>query len=113
MMDVMEDFRLSAEQSAAVGQLSPRRVELLYLCMSLPAAFTANDLRKALPPDDDAGRYLNRDLFALETGGLLAADPPRSAPRQGRTVSYRVSPLAHGLFGELDRLAKRAISAQP
>lgn len=113
MMGAMEDFRLSAEQSAAVGQLTPRRVELLYLCMSLPAAFTANDLRQALPPDDDASRYLSRDLVAMETGGLLAADPPRSAPRQGRTVSYHVSPFALSLFAELDRLAKLAISARP
>lgn len=113
MMGVMEDFCLSAEQSAAVGQLNPRRVELLYLCMSFPLTFTARDLRQVLPPDADTSRYLSRDLLALETGGLLAADPPRSSPRQGRAVSYQVPSLALSLFAELDAMATRAINARP
>lgn len=112
-MCVVTDLRLNADQSAALSQLSPRRIELLFRCLSFPGPFTVADVRHSYPPGDDAVQYLSRDVGALETGRLLMADPPRSSSRQGRTVHFSVTDVAVSLFRELEALTVQALNDRP
>jgi DNA-binding transcriptional ArsR family regulator len=101
----MTDNRLDRSTMAALGQINPRRFELLLVCISLGGPFSTKDLREAL---SSAEPSLPRDLGALEAAGLLRADPPRARARQGRPVTYTVAPETRTVFARLARLVEEA-----
>lgn len=100
---------LSDELATAVAAVTPRRVELLLAALRHGDPFTVGELRESV---GDEGGSLPRDVRALELGGWFIGDPPLPAGRQGRTVSYTVSPLAIGLFPELARLVETAVTSR-
>lgn len=101
----MSDDLLAGPVAAALGQLNPRRFEILLACIRLGGEFTAKDLRAALPSSEPS---LARDLNALEIGGLLRADPPRERARQGRPVTYTVPPETRTVFARIAALVEDA-----
>lgn len=106
----MSDDALVRPVAAALGQLNPRRFEILLACIRLGGEFTTKDLREALPGSEPS---LPRDLNALEDGGLLCADPPRALARQGRPVTYSVAPQAREVFAQIVRMVDDAYATQP
>lgn len=108
--DVWMQSQLGDELAAAVAVVTPRRVELLLAALRHGGSFTATELRDALGED---GGSLPRDLRALELGGWLLADPPATSGRQGRLVTYTVTPLAVDLFPRLADLVSDALTARP
>lgn len=107
--DVFMNPALSDDLAAAVAAVTPRRFELLLTALAHGDPFTVGDLRER---SGDEGGSLPRDVRALELGGWFIGDPPAAAGRQGRTVSYTVSPLAIGMFPELARLVEAAITSR-
>lgn len=101
----MSDDLLGRPVAAALGQLNPRRFEILLACIRLGGTFTTKDLREALPTSEPS---LPRDLNALEDGGLLHADPPRAIARQGRPVTYTVAPHTRTVFAQIAQLVEDA-----
>ncbi len=95
---------------AALSQMNPRRFDLLLGCIGQGRPFTVADLRASVA---DTTPSLPRDLNALETGGLLIADPPRSFDRQGRPVTYTVAPLAYRAFRDLAAAIESASATRP
>lgn len=108
--DPGDDLRSRAVM--ALGQMTPRRFDLLVVCCSLPETFTTDALRGQL--SEGMGSSLLRDLRALEAGGWLVATPPASEPRQGKVVRYRVTPLAESAWPALHQqiVLARASSSQ-
>lgn len=103
-------MELNDQVAAAVAAVTPRRVVLLLAALRQGGTFTAGELRNQV---EDDGGSLPRDLRALELAGWLAADPPATADRQGRRVTYTVTPLAIDLFPTLARLVADAAGEQP
>ena len=101
----MSNDPLAGPVEAALGQLNPRRFEILLACIRLGGEFTTKDLREALPGSEPS---LPRDLNALEDGGLLRADPPRAIARQGRPVTYTVAPQTRTVFARIAQLVEDA-----
>lgn len=81
----------------ALGQMTPRRFDLLLACIARGGEFTGPDLRRDVEGEDTRTTFL-RNLNALELGGWLVADPPHTQSRQGRRVTYRVSELTGTVF---------------
>ncbi len=106
----MSDDPLAGPVAAALGQLNPRRFEILLACIRLGGEFTTKDLREALPGSEPS---LPRDLNALEDGGLLRADPPRAIARQGRPVTYTVAPQTRTVFARIAQLVEDAYATPP
>lgn len=97
------------DEGVALGQITPRRFELLLACLELAEPFTSTELRALIGDDSPSAGSLLRDLRALELGGWLLGDPPHTASRQGRAVHYRVNrDLAGTVF---HRLAARVDAA--
>lgn len=107
--DVVMIPALSDDLAAAVAAVTPRRFELLLAALDHGDPFTVRELRESVGDD---GGSLPRDVRALELGGWFIGDPPATAGRQGRTVSYSVSPLAIGMFPELARLVEAAVTSR-
>lgn len=101
----MSDDLLVGPVASALGQLNPRRFEILLACIRLGGEFTTKDLREALPVSEPS---LPRDLNALEDSGLLRADPPRVIARQGRPVKYTVAPQTRTVFARIAQLVEDA-----
>jgi hypothetical protein len=94
----------------ALAHMSPRRFELLLVALTLPQTFTAATLREQLTDGQDTASLL-RDLRALEIGGWLLANPSVNEARQGRTVRYRIAPLAVTAWRQLAHLVEEAQAA--
>lgn len=101
---------LARAYSDVLSQMNPRRFEVLLICMTLTEPFTATDIRDALPLAEPS---LPRDLNALEDGGLLTADPPKSESRQGRVVLYWVAPRTQTVFRGIADLVDSAWRSRP
>lgn len=106
---VRMDDELIDSAMTALSQLNPRRFGILVEAVRIGRPFVTRDLREAAPA---ASLSLARDLNALESGGLLRADPPRGASRQGRPVTYSVAPVALTVFRDLAAVIESA-SATP
>ena len=104
----MDDERIGPAMTA-LSQINPRRFGILVEAVRLGRPFMTADLREAAPA---SSLSLARDLNALEVGGLLRADPPREASRQGRPVTYSVAPLTLTVFRDLAAVIEAA-SANP
>lgn len=92
-----------------LAHLNPRRLAVLVRSAAL-GTFTAQQFREAYP---EAASSLTRDLNALEAAGLVVADPPQSARRQGQRVAYRVAPDTPERFQRLAELVAHACATSP
>ncbi len=97
----------------ALGQITPRRFELLLACIACGVEFTGPDLHRQIAPDEPRSTFL-RDVHALEVGGWLVGTPPHTdTKRQGRRVTYAVSPQAGVVFHALADAVDAALKAAP
>lgn len=108
-MDVM---KMTPDEAAALGNLNPRRYDLLLQCLTLEEPFTAADVSEALRcagTETVTPSSLSRDLRGLEAGGLLCGEPGMKEARRGRTVHFRTTALAEKLFAQLDEHVRSAL----
>ena len=104
-----DDLHAVGAAASGLGQMNPRRFEVLLSCIRLGGEFTSTDLRAALRTSEPS---LPRDLNALEATGLLDADPPASNARQGQRVRYTVAPRTREVFAALaDEIEKAYLDA--